>query len=132
MNIELMNTPYSNKNHPNFCAFEKPKKEVIRHFAKVIDELTPENRKLFTDAMDKIVKSAADCPVPIGHEMVSGYTEYYSPVVRGCNITTNKKHNCNANYIIDVMQKAVDFAKNKADSDVNIRKMLNIFGVDKI
>ena len=116
-----------NNNKTSFGAFNQPSKAVINHFSDAIRVLNPENRQKFVTEVDKLVKSAADCPVPIEHKIISSYSEYYAPVVRGKTIISDKKHNCVANYILDVMTRAVNYAKDVADADANIATVKKIF-----
>ena len=129
--LAKMNTIPQNQcnNKPNFTAFQKPNKQVLSYFSEAIGELNPENRKIFVNAVGKIVEGAKGCPEPISHEICSGYTPYYTPVVRGQRITTDKQHNCRANFILDVMQKASDKAKDLADADANYNDICKIFNV---
>ena len=129
--LAKMNTIPQNycNNKPNFTAFQKPNKQVLSYFSEAIGALNPENRKIFVNAVGKIVEGAKGCPEPISHEICSGYTPYYTPVVRGQRITTDKQHNCRANFILDVMQKASDKAKDLADADANYNDICKIFNV---
>ena len=118
-----------NNNKTSFGAFNQPPKPVINHFAEVIRQLTPDNRKVFVTEMDKLVKSAESCPVTIEHTITNAYTDYYTPVVRGKHIISDKQHKNPANYILDVMARAVNYAKDVADADANIAAVKKIFNI---
>lgn len=126
-----MNITYSNNtNRTSFGEFKTPPKCVVDYFADTIRELSPKNRKLFVNQINTIVEDAKSCPVAIEHQLSQGYQTYYTPVVRSKTITSDiKRHNCTANYIIDVMRRASDYAKDVADADANIATVKKIFNV---
>ena len=127
MNTITPITSYDNR--PSFGAFTRPSQSIMSHFSEVINGLTPENRAIFVSAVDKYVKKAESCPVPIGHSLLQGYPAHYAPIVDGQKILTNKEHQMEANYILDVMDRAVQKAENKADADKNILALQKIFKI---
>ncbi|MCR5266648.1 MAG: hypothetical protein K6E29_08680 [Cyanobacteria bacterium RUI128] len=122
-----MNVNYSNNcNRTSFGAFNQAQKNVVDHFSDVIREISPEHRKKFVQEVAEIIEGAKGCPIAVEHEMVQATTPYYAPVVEGKRVTTTNKHNNKANYIVDVMRRASEYAKNIADANANIEEIKHV------
>lgn len=130
MNIApVINTPKYRNSTSFGMAFKKPSPEVSALFTKVLRDKSPVEREAFVKAVGALVERAKSCPENIEHKLVPGYIAHYGAKV-GDNLITHKSMvlKNTGESILDIMNKAVNYAENLHNLKENNETLMKILG----